>query len=253
MFKVNVGLLLLLLVSTPLAISQEATVAAGIFIGVIEKDGKGPYQLILNEAARRSGVHFSEKVYPLKRAINTFVEKKVLAIYGMTDAVIKGVGKDNVITSYPLGVYKVYIFTKKGEPVISNYAQLNGKRVGGIDGYQAYYQDLIKNNIEVSYFPTEENQLLRYEAGRFDAIVGFMPDWIPYLDTLDYDPNFALLVGYDYMTVWNTPEGRYFIDKISTALLNMKLDGTLKEILGERYMDFEYKATQDFEWGSGKK
>ncbi len=253
MFNVNVGLLLLLLALTPLAISQEVTVAAGVFIGVIEKDGKGPYQLILNEAARRSGVKLSEKVYPLKRAINTFVEKKVLAIYGMTDAVISDIGKDNIITSYPLSVYKVYVFTKKGEPVISNYAQLNGKRVGGVDGYQAYYQGLIKNNIEISYFPTEDKQLQRYNVGRFDAIVGFMPDWIPYLDSLDYDPDFALLVGYDYMTVWNTSEGKLFVNDISKALLNMKLDGTLKKILGERYIDFEYKATQGFEWGFSKK
>lgn len=69
--------------------AQEVRISAGIFIGIINEDGNGPYQLILKEAARRAGVNISEKVYPLKRALKTFTDRKALAIYGMTDAVIR--------------------------------------------------------------------------------------------------------------------------------------------------------------------
>ena len=231
-----------------LTIADEIKVAAGVFIGIIEEDGQGPYQLILKEAAKRADIDFTEVVYPLKRAVLTFTERRALTVYGMTEAVIEEIGEDNIITSYPLGIYKVFIFTHKGEPAISNYDQLKGKVLGGVNGYQTYYRGLIEQGIDITYFAQEEHQLMRYEKGRIDAIIGFMPDWMPYLDRLTYDPNFPIIVGYDYMTVWKTPAGRAFVDKISPVLQGMKLDGTLKEILGDRYMDFDYKATRKFEW-----
>ncbi len=246
----KVGLLAVLLcLSLPYpAMAQEVRVSAGIFLGIINKDGKGPYQLILKEAAKRANISISEEVYPLKRAVRMFARKKFLAIYGMTDAVIEEIGDDKIITSYPLGVYKLFIFTGKRETPVSSYEQLKGKSIGGVSGYEAYYQELVNNNIRIDYLANEENQIKKLEAGRIDAIIGFMPDWIPFLNKLSYDPGFPIHLGYDYMTVWNTPEGKSFVDKISPVLRDMNSDGTLKKILGGRYMNFEYKATKKYEW-----
>jgi len=227
---------------------DKVAVVAGPFIGVINEDGTGPYQLILNEAAKRAGIELSEDVYPLKRALKAFVNKDALAIYGMTKSVVDKVGADNIITSYPIGVYKLYVFTKKGSPSITSYTQLKGKTVGGVSGYEGLYPELTDRGIEVTYFANEEFQLRRLEAGRVDAIIGYMPDWIPFLDQLSYDPSFPVRVGYDFMTAWNTPEGVAFVDKISPVLRNMKSDGTSKKILGDRYMDFEYSATEKYWW-----
>ena len=55
-------------------------------------------------------------------AIGTIVEIRV--IYGTTEAVINDVGEENILTSFPLGIYKVHIVTKKGQTVISNFKQL---------------------------------------------------------------------------------------------------------------------------------
>ncbi|WDP91973.1 MAG: hypothetical protein HUN04_20540 [Desulfobacter sp.] len=104
------------------------------------------------------------------------------------------------------------------------------------------------NNIVIDYLADEKNQIKKLNLGRIDAIIGFMPDWIPFLDTLSYDPEFPVHTGYDYMTVWKTPEGKSFVAKISSALRELHSDGTLKKILGDRYMDFEYKATKKYEW-----
>jgi len=244
----TVAIVLLFLTFTGASIAKDVNIAAGIFLGIIEEDGTGPYQLILKEAAKRADVKFSEQVYPLKRAVKMFTNKKVLAIYGMTDAVIEEVGVDNIITSYPLGAYKVFIFTPKDRPVISSFEQLQGKRVGGINGYQPYYQSLVENKVDIHYFTHEDQQLERLKLGRIDAIIGFIPDWTPYLDKLHFDAQLPIHVGYDYMSVWNTPAGQAFVNKISPALLSMKLDGTLQKILAERYIDFKYKPAQKFEW-----
>lgn len=244
---------LTLFLSFPLATmttAQEVSVSAGIFIGIINDDGKGPYQLILKEAAKRAGIIIAETTYPLKRAVKTFTTKNALAIYGMTDAVIEEIGSEEIITSYPLGVYKLFIFTRKGDSSISSYAQLHRSTVGGVHGYEAYYKELVKNNINIEYLSREESQLKKLNAGRINAIIGFMPDWIPYLNKLSYDPHFSIHVGYDYMTVWNTPEGNSFVDRISPALQGMHADGTLSKILGDRFMEFEYRATKKYEWVS---
>jgi hypothetical protein len=228
--------------------AEEVKVSAGLFIGVIKDDHNGAYQLILKEAAKRANINIIEKVLPLKRAVNEFLAKEHLAIYGMTNAIIDEVGAGKIITSYPLGAFKLYLFTRKGELSISNLSQLRGKKIGGVIGYEAYYQKLIKQKIPIDYVADEENQLMKLKLKRVDAVLGFFPDWSPIAKTLSYDPNFPVSIGYDYMTVWNTAKGREFVNKISPALMEMKKDGTLKKLLGNRYMDFNYQATEKYEW-----
>lgn len=228
--------------------AQEVKVAAGLFIGIITEQGDGPYQTILTEAGSRAGITFDERVYPLRRAVKAFTRKEVLAVYGMTDAVIEKVGDKQILTSYPLGVYKLYLFTAKGRRAISSFAQLKGLKIGGVIGYEAYYQTLLDHGVAIDYVGNEAFQFKKLAAGRIDVIIGFMPDWLAFRDDLTYDPDFPIHVGYDYLTVWNTPAGQAFVDKISPALQQMHLDGSLKAILGERYMDFSYRASKDYEW-----
>lgn len=133
----------------------------------------------------------------MKWAMKTFTIKDALTIYGMADAVIEETADDKIISIYKLGVYKLFIFTKKGEIPISSYTQLKGRSVGGIIGYEAYYQEIVRHNIHIDYFADEENQIKNFEEGRIDGIIGIMPDWIPYLNKLSYDPNFPIHAGYD--------------------------------------------------------
>ncbi|WP_448548546.1 hypothetical protein [Thalassotalea fusca] len=198
----------LLLTSINNCLAEQNTIAAGVFLGVIEKDGSGAYQRILQEAANRANIKYTEHVYPLKRAVEMFKNQKTLAIYGMTHAIIEDMGGSNIITSYPLGAYKAFVFTPKTHPKISSYSQLAHLKIGAINGYQPYFKSLTNKNITIDYFTHEDKQLERLRAGRIDAIIGFLPDWLPYLSILNYDPNFPIHIGYDYMTVWNTQAGQ---------------------------------------------
>jgi len=228
--------------------TEEVRISAGIFMGIIDEDGEGPYQLILKEAAMRSGITISEQIYPLRRAINEFTKMKTLAIYGMTKSIIDEIGDDRIITTFPLGVFKLFLFTRNDEAPISSYDQLKDRKVGGVIGYEAYYQPLIDHDVPIDYMVKEENQFKKLEMGRIDVIIGFLPDWIPFLNNLSYDPDFPIHIDYDYMTVWKTPEGIDFVDRISHALQDMKQDGTIEKLLDDRYMDFEYKAKEKYEW-----
>jgi ABC-type amino acid transport substrate-binding protein len=228
--------------------ADEVRVAAGKFIGIITEKGDGPYQLILQEAARRAGITLDERVYPLKRAVKAFSRREVLAIYGMTDAVIEKVGEQEILTSYPLGVYKLYVFTLRDRGAISNFTQLKGLKVGGVIGYETYYRQLLAQGIAIDYVADEAFQLKKLEAGRIDAVIGFMPDWLAFEDELIHDPAFSIHVGYDAMTVWKSPQGQAFVDAISPALRQMHADGTLKAMLGGRFMAFDYHPSKAYEW-----
>jgi len=238
----------LFLASINNCLAEENIIAAGVFLGIIEEDGSGAYQQILEEAAQRANIEYTEHVYPLKRAVEMFKNKKAMAIYGMTHAIIEEMGSTKIITSYPLGAYKAYIFTPRKHPKISSYSQLKNMKIGAINGYQSYFESLRQHNTSINYFTHENMQLERLRAGRIDAIIGFLPDWLPYLANLNYNPNFPIHVGYDYMTVWNTQAGKDFVESISPALMSMKQDGTLQKILGERYIEFNYQPTQEYEW-----
>ena len=201
--------------STP---AQPVAISAGMFIGIINKQGDGPYQLILQEAARRAGVTINEDVAPLKNAVAELVNKKSLAIYGMTDTLIAELGQDNIITSYPLGVYKLYLFTRKGESAITSYQQLANKKVGGMLGYEAYYSELREQGVAINYVSNELSQMKLFIAQDVNVILAFLPDWLPHLKQLNYAASFPVRIGYDAMTARNTPEGRQFINNISVAL-----------------------------------
>ncbi|WKE64575.1 transporter substrate-binding domain-containing protein [Gallaecimonas kandeliae] len=242
------GLLAVLLLASPARAEEGVPVAAGLFLGIIKEDGTGPYQQILHEAAERAGLHLDERVYPLPRALNEFSHGRALAIYGMTEALAPLLGEDKILTTYPLGVYKLYIFTRKGEAPISSLAQLKGKRVGGLLGYERYYRSLLDKAVQIDFMADESAQLRKLENGRVAAVLGFMPDWIPYLGKLAWDPGFPVMTGYDYLTVWNTPRGKAFVDAISPALQQMHRDGTLKRLLGKRFMSFHYRPSRPYEW-----
>jgi len=242
--------LLLLLLCFCSCASQAAGVkiAAGVFIGIITEQGDGPYQQLLHKAAAEAGISLDETVYPLSRAVRIFGSGDALAIYGMTEAVLRSTPAEKILTSYPLGVYRLHVFTRKGKPRVSSYSQLRGLVVGGVLGYEDYYQPLTSKGIKMEYVADERHQLKRLQLGRVDAVLGFLPDWLDKLDELEYDPAFEVMEGYDYMTVWDNEEGRHFVETISPVLCQMHGRGDYQEVLGKRFMAFNYQAAKPYEW-----
>ncbi len=55
-------------------------IAPGIS-GLIEKDGKGVYQLLIKEAAKRAMINYKEYFFPQKRALLRFFSKDYMCIY----------------------------------------------------------------------------------------------------------------------------------------------------------------------------
>lgn len=234
--------------TTGTAWGNDVEIIAPLFVYIIEEDGSGVYQKVLREAARRSGISYKEKIYPIKRALKNFSKRRGLCMYGMIDPAINMVGEENLVTSFPMGVAKLYIFTKKGTPAITSLKQLKGKRVGGTIGYEDYYKDIRKKGVRFDYVGNEKGNIKKLMAGRIDVMLGFLPDYALHLPKLSFSPNHPVAVVWDSVTCHNTEEGRRFVNQISPALKEMKNDGTLKALLGDRYMEFEYIPRFKYEY-----
>ncbi len=214
--------------------------APGI-IGLVEEGGTGKYQLVMREAAKRANLTVTERYYPQKRALKIFFFKDYPCIYAYTDLAVEKLGKEQVVASFPIGVFKQYIFTQKGKSVFTSISQLKGKSVGGVlgDDMQPWYPNFTKAGIHLELVASTEQNIKKLHSGRLDAMVSFLPDIVEYVDQLSFAPDHPLLISYDRITCRNTPEGRQFIEKISPVLQEMKHDGTMKKILGTFYLEYD--------------
>ncbi len=213
---------------------------APAIIGLVEEDGTGKYQLLMREAAKRANLKFTEHHYPQRRALKLFLLKgSSCCIYAYTDLAVEKLGKENVVASFPIGIFKQYIFTKKGTTVLTSIDQLKGKSVGGVlgDDLQPWYPNFTKAGVHLNLVISTEQNLKMLHQGRIDAMISFLPDIAEYVGQLDFAPDNSLLTSYDRITCHNTPEGRQFVEKISSALQEMKHDGTMKKILETFYLE----------------
>jgi len=156
------------------------------------------------------------------------------------DVMESRLGKANVVPAYPFGAAKTYVFSLRGQPVISSQKELEGKKIGGILFGDYYYGSLVSSGIPIDYAPTQTLLLNKIRAGRVDVILGAMPDFVPLLGEFDYDPDYVVDTFFDQMVCHNNELGRSVTARISGALEAMKSEGITQKIMGPQFIDFEY-------------
>ena len=130
-------------------------------LGLVDKAGTGKYQLVMREAAKRANITFTEYYYPQKRALKIFLAGRATCIYGYSDLASEERGKENIIVSFPIGVFKQYIFTKKGTPALTSYEHLKNKSVGGVlgDDLQPWFSSFTLAGIHLNLVNSTEQNL----------------------------------------------------------------------------------------------
>lgn len=236
------GVFCILLIVFELVSSVSAIeLIAPEIIGLVEKDGKGKYQTLVWEASTRASLEIDEHYFPQKRALLLFFKKKYPCIYGYTDLAVETLGAERLVASFPLGVFKQYIFTKKGTPALTSINQLIGKSVGGVlgDDLQPWYIKFTQMGIDLDLVRSTDQNIKKLQHNRLDAMVSFLPDIQEYVNELSFAPESPLFTAYDRVTCHYTPETKAFIEKLSASLKEIKHDGTLQRILGMFYLEFD--------------
>ncbi len=207
---------------------------------MVTESGDGKYQQVMKESAKRAGVTYQEIFYPIKRALAVFEHEEKDCIYSYMDQAKEIAGPEKIITSYPITVFKLYMFTRKGTEPPTSPEQLVGKQVGGVMGHEGFYDRLKDLKIDYSMANDDNQNLKMLEMERVDVLLGFLPDLAEASADMAYAPDAYLYTGYDAINCRKNPETEIFIEKISRAIKEMKADGTLKSIMGSYYVEFEY-------------
>ncbi|GGB20930.1 substrate-binding periplasmic protein [Agarivorans gilvus] len=195
MYKKYLFMFLVVGLSMLSAVAKPVSISTPYYTDLTNEQLTGPYQIILREAARRSGLRYAESFYPEKRALRLFMIGMYDCTYGYSDEMKRRFGEDNILLSFPFGLIKEYMFTKKGTQALTSIEQLRGKSVGATLGTERWHKHLTDLGIQVRYVVKDINSIRMLEDGRIDVFLGFLPDLTKYIDRLSYSPQHPIVVA----------------------------------------------------------
>lgn len=218
--------LFLLISSSSIATSEEdkvkLQVAAFHIANVIEQDGSGEYDKILDQLSNHTGIIFDIKVLPIARARALYTDGKYDCLLPL-DPVFEQQHQSH-LQSIPLYAAKLYAFTPRGEQPIRNIEDLDGLHVGGELGipYTEKLIEIIGDNTANRL----KDLVQMLETNRFDAIIAYTPDILEIfehegIEPLSYDPASPLVVYEDSLTCHPTDLNIVLMKKINDALETM--------------------------------
>lgn len=227
----------LFLVSCAVA-AEPVTVAVPPLDSLLEEDGQGVYQRLMDRALEALGTEVRQYYYPYRRSLQAFEAGQVDCLFSFTDVLLQQHDRDDIVYSYPLGKFRFHIFTRADEAPLRSLEELEGLVVGSVMGHDVYL-DLVEGlelPLEVARSDFHGVRMLR--AGRLDALIAAVPDISPYLDQLSHDPDSPLLESHDRLNCHNTERNRDFLKALSAELARLREQGVYEEEAGDLYVPF---------------
>ncbi|MEH6347143.1 MAG: ABC transporter substrate-binding protein [Bermanella sp.] len=215
----------------------EVTVIGTDIPGLHQKDGKGVYDMIINETLLSKGLA-TLTVLPPARAEAQFESCQNCCFSPANkNPDFYDFGGD-VMVSDPMNVAKVYIFSAPGKKAFASYANLKGKKTGVRRGMN-FGKSFVAANLKASEANNLEQNIKKLENGRIDAMVAYVPD--AYLafsgmgkGEFPHAKNQPVAVHNDALVCRGVPAD--FIGKFNGNLKKLSDSGKLKSILGDSYV-----------------
>jgi len=232
-----VAILYILLI--PCLARSDILLAAPHITSLVEENGNGYYQRIMQQALGLVSHHVIEQTYPYKRALILFESKRVDCVYSFTSIAQEKFGTSAIAYSYPLGKFAYYMFSPKDTPPVINSSQLLGKRVGGAIGHDVYYRDTLTEGIELNLVDEDHRNVRLLELGRIDFMIGALPDLTPYLPRLSYSSAHPLVENFDRITCHRVAKTEAFLTELSKVLEALNHNGTYRRLAPDLYLPFK--------------
>ncbi len=209
------------------SVCRVLTVAAAEIPYFIESPEKGQFVELLREASDRAGLDIDIRLYPKKRALGLFQ-------MGTVDALMPHSSAGVELPSYksiPILNKRDFVFVRKGTPIPTSIAELEGRRIGLTSQY-AYPKSLTENtNIEFSRAPNSDlNNIKMLSIGRFDGSIieersGLKAIAEAGIDNVTYDENHPINELHVWVLFSKTSCGQVYADRINAAFQEMIADG----------------------------
>ena len=206
----------------------------------LKKNGSTQYNALFNELSD-NGLIFNLKVTPVKRAARAFTSPDdTSCMFPASKNVVTQHRPDLesfIISSKPVDIVSLRVFTKFDSPVVKDMTELEGKTVAIWNGLDPDVM-LAGMNIKVESTRSEPIRVKMLYANRLDAILGFTPDVVLAAQQLGLpDPHFhhelALLrdVGAS-LVCKKSYQNEKLINDFDNLIDKFKKSGKLREILG---------------------
>ncbi len=151
--------------------------------GVLDVNGTGLYDVMIKQEPTAK-----LNCLPNKRAFQEFEKCSSCCMAPLnTNPEFYEYTPKDYIESKPLGVAKVYIFTKPGTPAIADLKQLKGKKVGATLGMN-YGKTIGKSGVDLELVSDLKLNIKKLQAGRIDAFIEYIPDAYVAFEKLKLEP-----------------------------------------------------------------
>jgi hypothetical protein len=201
-----------------------------------QTDGNGAYQKLMREILRRSGESAELLNFPLSRATVMFDRDKSACYPVSLKLATDVLGYKLIATGESINRFKMVIATLKGNPGVSSFEQLRGRSIAALPAADLPAYGYTASSLTIHYVDTHDQGLEMLEAGKVDAMLGSVADLIPYKDKLNYDTANPIYAVDESLVCHPGAASVAFLNKVNSAIHSMKLDGSLKSILGEYYL-----------------
>lgn len=244
-----VAIVVVLMLPTALGAEDEPPIVLmGVKIpGLFDTEDAGPYNKVYERLIGGYGLEYSLREAPLRRAINAFVKGDVdCFLFATGDKNIyigHGMAGDELLISNPINFVALKLYTRAGEAVIHDVADVRGS-------YVAIDQGATDISRAAEHLSIDPNQLLPAQTltqaflllnqRRVEAVVAFDGDVKTYLkraaDSRTYGVSETLSLGssQDSVICRRTETTERFMSHVNKKLSELSASGELKQILSAR-------------------
>jgi hypothetical protein len=218
-------------------------IAAPHITNLIEENGSGIYQRVMNEALEENPFEVKQIFSPYKRALILFERKDTDCIYSLTQVMKDKFGENSINYSFPLGAFAYFMFTPQNQPTLTDPSQLESLQVGAVYGHDTYYKHRLSEHTNLIMVSDDLQNVKKLSLNRLDVMIGALPDLLPYITRFNFSADHPLVESFDRITCHKNEKTELFLDALSSSLKKLKLNGSYEKIAGPLYFDFSENDT----------
>ena len=213
-----------------------STAATEYGIGLQDQDDKGFYAEIRSSLFNSVDIENVVRILPFKRALVNFSDNEVDCFWPMDiDLLNSLIGSDvELIQSISVFDSTQHLFSRNGEPAITNINEVNGKHIAISIGSNLQPK-LEQAGADVSPVRPGDSKALLLDSKRVDAVAGWAPENLITWNSSgikppNYDKNFKLNSAGNSVVCHDTLETKAFIDALDAIIPVFKASDEYKSI-----------------------
>lgn len=202
---------------------------------MVINSNEGKFIELTKAIAEKAGVDISIDVYPAKRAQQFFLSRHADGIFPALDSYFPNTPPHR--SQELLMVKRIYIFSRKNQPIYKSMAELEGKRIGTTLGYTYADAHQHMNNTTIDQADSDEANAVKLARGWIDAFLveelsGLKAfENTQTLNQVHYDVDSPVSSFDVYYAFQPTPRGKRLAEQFDVVLRQMKEDGSYQAII----------------------